>query len=252
MVGCNALVVQDFERLVDVCGYDPAGPVTSSLRTVSAALAYTRPTDGEVIILVIHQAVLIPSLHHNLLCPNQMRLNDVVVHEQPKFLTERPTDTTHAIVIPGDDETNQPPLTIPLDLKGLVSCFPTRLPTAEEYESCLRYELTSESPVFEPHDTTYAQQEAACIDYRGFVKVTGDDDHGSKRQRRLCGVASTNDDSNATFGSSWDDHFVPALLGTVRVSSVKTGSSAPGIDAATLARNWGKRKGQSKQPRNEA
>jgi hypothetical protein len=41
VVGRNALVVQDFERLVDVCGYDPAGPITSSLCTVSAALVYT-------------------------------------------------------------------------------------------------------------------------------------------------------------------------------------------------------------------
>jgi hypothetical protein len=89
----NALVVQKFEQLVDVCGYDPAGPIMSSLCTVSAALAYyTRPT------VVIHQTLFIPPLHHNLLCLNQMRLNDVVVHEQPKFLTERLTDTrTHAL-----------------------------------------------------------------------------------------------------------------------------------------------------------
>ncbi len=176
-----------------------------------------------------------PSLHHNLLCPNQMRLNDVVVHEHPKFLTEQPTDTTRAIVIPGNDETNLPLLTIPLDLKGLVSCFPMRLPTAEEYESCVRYELTSKSPIFDPHDPTYAQQEAACVDYHGFVKTTGGEADRRKTQRRLCIVASTDDD---LFGNSLNDPFTSSMLSTVRVSKIKTGSPAPGIDA-TLARNWG-------------
>ena len=131
VVGCNSLVVHDFDRPVDVCGFDPTGPVSKSLRTVSAAVAYTIPTTGEVVMLVIHQAVLIPSLSHNLLCPNQLRLNDVAISEQPKFLTDRPTDETHTIMIPGNDDDDLPPLTIPLDLKGLTSVFPTHKPTIQ-------------------------------------------------------------------------------------------------------------------------
>ena len=139
VVGKNALVFQDFDRPVDVCGYDPKGPVTKSLRTVSAALAYTNHSHGETVILVIHQAIYIPSLSHNLLCPNQLRLNDVAVDERPKCLTERPTEETHTIKHPGDAEDCLPPLTIHLDLKGLTSCFPTRKPTEEEFENCPRF-----------------------------------------------------------------------------------------------------------------
>ncbi len=140
-------------------------------------------------------------------------------------------------MIEGDDKTNFSPLTIPLDLKGLVSCFPKRLPTAEEYESCVCYELTSKSPVFDPHDPTYAQQEAACVDYCGSVKTTGDEVFRRDKQRRLCGVAMTDDD---LFGSSLNhDPFLSSLLtSTVRVSNIQIGSPAPGIDATTLARNW--------------
>jgi hypothetical protein len=81
VVGANALIFHDFEWPVDVCGYDPRGPVAKSLQTVSAALAYTKPSSGQVVILVIHQAIHAPFLSHILLCPNQLRLNDVTVDE---------------------------------------------------------------------------------------------------------------------------------------------------------------------------
>jgi hypothetical protein len=243
VVGRNALVVLDYDRLVDVCGYDPKGPVTRSLRTVTAALlAYTHPQSGEVVILVVHQAVLIPSLHHNLLCPNQMRLNDVVVSEQPKFLTENPTDTTHAIVIPGKEEENLPPLTIPLDLQGLTSCFPMRKPSAEEYESCSRYDLTSEEPIFDPRDPTYASQEAACLITMDSSSQQGTIEAGRRRKgkRRLCGVVSSNATSKPSRGDADEDaQFYHLLMDTVCVSSLRTNPVGPGINASKLAKNWG-------------
>ena len=208
---------------------------------MTAALAsYTHPISGEVVILVVHQAVLIPSLRHNLLCPNQMRLNDAVVSVTLKFLTENPTDTSHAIVIPGNEEEN-------LDLHGLTSysCFPTRKPTAIEYGSCSRYDLTSEEPIFDPRDPTYASQEAACIDHRGLVVTAGDDGSGHggrhrKGKQRLCGAVS----SNATSEPSRDDadedaQFYHLLKDTVCVSSLRTNPVGPGIDASKLAKNWG-------------
>lgn len=173
VVGRNALILHDFDRPVDVVGYDPQGQVASALRTVSAALAYTNPTSGETVILVVHQAIHMPRLSHNLLCPNQLRLNDVAVDERPKFLTEHPTENTHAIQVPAGDD-NHPALTIRLEMRGIVSCFATYKPTAEEYESLPRYELTYESPVFDPSDPSFAEQEAACVDYRGHIVATGD------------------------------------------------------------------------------
>ena len=68
---------------------------------VSAALAYDSPVNGEVIILVVHQAIHIPHLHHNLLSPMQLRLHDVIVNDTPRFLTSAPTDLTHTLAIPG-------------------------------------------------------------------------------------------------------------------------------------------------------
>jgi hypothetical protein len=62
----------------------------SPLRTVSAALAYDDSRTGEPVILVVHQAIYVPQMQHNLLSCMQLSLNDVTVNEVPKFLTENP------------------------------------------------------------------------------------------------------------------------------------------------------------------
>jgi hypothetical protein len=99
LLGNNALVIHDYNKLVNVVGYDPRGPVTCSLHTISGALAYDCPDSGETFILIVHQAIHNPKLEHNLLSPFQMRLNDVIVSNTPKFMTEMPTEKDHAIVI---------------------------------------------------------------------------------------------------------------------------------------------------------
>ena len=67
-VGKNALILQVFEgREVSVTGYDHGKSKTFDL--VCAAIGYTDPTSGRHRILIINQAVHIPHLENNLLCP---------------------------------------------------------------------------------------------------------------------------------------------------------------------------------------
>jgi hypothetical protein len=95
VLGCDALILLDYDRPVIVEGYDPSLG-TKTYATVSGALAYDDPVTGEVYHLVINQAIHIPHLDHHLLCPMQCQVNDVVVDNMPKFLTSDPTDHTHA------------------------------------------------------------------------------------------------------------------------------------------------------------
>ena len=67
-------------------------------------IAYDHPESGDTYMLVIHQAILIPQMENNLLCPLQMRDNDVRVNDKPKFMALIPTDNHHAIVINGSDQ----------------------------------------------------------------------------------------------------------------------------------------------------
>jgi hypothetical protein len=118
VVGMEVITFQDFELPVNVSGYDPKDPVAMDLKTVSAGMAYDVPGSGRVVILILHQAINLPHLPHNLLNPMQMRLNDVVVNETPNFQCANPTNLSHTITVKGDNMNDE--LIITLDLRGVV------------------------------------------------------------------------------------------------------------------------------------
>jgi hypothetical protein len=65
----EVITFQDFERPLYDSGYDLKGLVAISLKTVSAGMAYTVPGSGRVVIIIVHQAINLPHLSHNLLNP---------------------------------------------------------------------------------------------------------------------------------------------------------------------------------------
>jgi hypothetical protein len=109
-----------------VTGWDPEGE-TQSLRIVSAALGYTIPESGKTVLLIVHHRIFSTTLKHNLLSTIQLRLHDVIVNETPKFQCLKPTNLSHSISVRGDNVDDV--LVIPLDLHGVVSCFPTFKPS---------------------------------------------------------------------------------------------------------------------------
>ena len=68
------------------------------MKTVSEAHAHDNPTSGKTVIIVVHQAIHVPTNDCNLICPMQVRMNNVNVVYKPKFITEDPTDESHAIL----------------------------------------------------------------------------------------------------------------------------------------------------------
>ena len=134
----------DHERSVSIVGYDQSkGTLANNMKTVSGALAYDNPILGTTVIIVVHQAIHVPTMDCNLICPMQVRMHDVKLDDKPKFLTEDPTDESHAISC----EDNMGTLVnITLSLKGVTSYFPTRKPTKHEFENCPRIELTYLTP----------------------------------------------------------------------------------------------------------
>ena len=118
-----------------------------NMKTVSSALAYNNQATRKTTILVVHQAIHVPTMESNLLCPMQVWMNDVKVDETLKFLTENPTDITHAI---SRKDAYGIQVTIPLSLRGVTSYFLTRTPTKEEFNSCPQFDLTYEAPILGP------------------------------------------------------------------------------------------------------
>jgi hypothetical protein len=242
VLGRDELIVIDYNRPVSVEGYDWSLS-TNTYQTVSGVVAYDNPQTGEVIHLVINQAIHIPHLDHHLLCPMQCRVNDVTVGDLPKFLAPNPTDETHALTIPDDDDPTQT-VTLPLALRGATSLLNVRKTTEDEWlsETIARYHLTSEMQTWDPTTTFYVDQEAAMIDYHGDIIPAG---HPAVRGQSLVinELASlTNDTADVTD----DDNFHRILQSRAFISSVKTitGSGyvktrqTKPIDHQTLAARW--------------
>lgn len=225
-------------------GYDPSGPVNSNLRTISAALAYDDAVTGETIILVVNQAIYIPTISHNLLSTMQVRLNDVKIFDTPRFLTEHPNELTHTIVIPMAD--SDAPYVIPLSLKGVSSSFPTRKPTQEEFDTLPHILLTSDEPEYDPHDPAFAENEEALTKY---VSETGDRIGAAPISHRICAVSNK---SLATMTANVDDDGVRLSLHSIStvldedafplelsrsIQTVQVGSSGKQFDPEHLSRN---------------
>jgi hypothetical protein len=109
----------------------------------------------------------------------------VTVNDVPRFLTDKPTPLTHALVIPTDDFDD--PYVIPMSLHGVSLTFPTRRPTVEEYETLPHLVLTSEEPRYDPHEPALAWHEETLAKA---VLETGDR-IGALPPQRLCSVSKT-------------------------------------------------------------
>jgi hypothetical protein len=107
-------------------------------------MGYKIPQSGQTVLLIAHHSIFSPSLKHNMFSTMHMRLSDVIVNETPKCQSLSPAKLSHFISVRGDNVEDV--LVIPLELHGVVSCFPTFKPTQLEFETCDRYELTYESP----------------------------------------------------------------------------------------------------------
>ena len=112
--------------------------------------------------IVVHQAIHVPTMDCNLICPMQVWMNDVKLDDKTKFLTEDPTDELHAVSC---DDNMGTLIDITLAMKGVTSYFPTRKPA--NFENCPKIELTYMTPQWDPHSTTFQEQEEAIMDNKG-------------------------------------------------------------------------------------
>ena len=245
VVGANALILREHERRVSVTGYDHSRPKTYKI--VDAVVGHEDPETGEEYMLVINQAIYIPGLKHNLLCPMQLRMNDVSVNETPKFCLSDPTETDHAILVNRSQEDR---MIIPLSLEGVTSYFPTFKPSKEQYEAAeegidLLY-LTDGDLEWDPHDGRFAEQEAAMLDDNGQIQPKA---RTASRQIMRAHVQQErmfDDFANAladarvisTIRSSTNDRGREIADDAFSISAVSS-MAKPRISAETLAKRWG-------------
>ena len=139
-------------------------PMMEQVEIGDVAIAYDDPYSLRTFLLVMRNALLIPSMDHNLLPPFLVREASLFLDETPKFQSTDLTRNNHTIF---DEETG---MRIHLQLNGTFSYFPTRLLTLDERLNWDNYPvvyLTPDSDRWGPQATHYADAEAAMIDNCG-------------------------------------------------------------------------------------
>ena len=166
VIGRNALILSDSGQKANVTGFTEDLGKCMSVPIVTAALAYTDEYTGTTSIIIVHNALNIKNMENNLIPPFMIRLAGVEIDECPKFMCRNPTARNHSIYFKGDGW-DQVELQIPLQLHGTISYFQTRIPSQKELECCASYDMTPNSPTWNPHDQSYASQEHRMLNYRG-------------------------------------------------------------------------------------
>ena len=248
----TALCIHDFEEPVDVFGYSESIGRKQRCKIVSAVCAYDSPKDGKTHMLVMHQAILIPEMQHNLICPMQLRDNDVSVNDVPKYMVSNPTDNDHAIIIGKVKDGAEDALRIPLSLHGVASYFPMRKPTKEEWENtddAYIWEMTAESPTWNPSDTRFQEQEDAMVDYEG--KMKADQGWGAKRTVAALHSMPQQSQPSDDFGIALESTVIPDIWKDPERSerptakqkrtaaTITSGKKQKATSAKRLAKNWG-------------
>ena len=154
VVGSGAYILAHSGKTVDVSAYNPDYE-SMKIPVVDAALQYDNLFDGKTYILVIRNALYVPSMDNHLIPPFIMREAGIMVNDTPKIQLVDPDVTSHSINFAESD------LRIPLSLWGVFSYLPTIKPSAKMLNECEEVYMLTPSR-WNPHNHAYASNEKAC------------------------------------------------------------------------------------------
>ena len=229
--GANCYVVAKSNRTVDVTGFISDLGTVNEVSIASCAVAFDDPLTYTTVVIIFHQSLYFGDrLQNHLICPNQLRMNGVEVHECPRFLDTNRSAKSHSLYFYDGD------YTLPLMLDGVISYFPCRKPTEREMQDCSRLEATYESPSWEPYSSDFQRQEGA------YHKETRD----SFAAESALAFPTMSSVLASISTAACDDSFVYALSRTVNVSgdrmrfllSAKSSSRKGTVSPECLSSIW--------------
>ena len=168
VVGHQAFVYNRTGLHAHVNAFSEEAGGISKVPIVDAVIAYDCKYSGETYMLVIRNALHIPSMKHNLVPPFILREAGLTVNDTPKIQCKEPSIEDHSVY---DDETG---LRIQLQLDGIFSVFPTRALTKNEInhvEDYMYVDMTPNGQEWDPYDESYAINEASLVDHKGEMKL---------------------------------------------------------------------------------
>ena len=97
VAGKHSFIFESTGRTCDVSPFSKDLGMVSNVPIVDAAIAYEDVKTGEVVILLMRNALYIPSMSINLIPPFLMRCGGVIVRETAKIHCDNPTKLDHCI-----------------------------------------------------------------------------------------------------------------------------------------------------------
>ena len=166
VVGAQATVIQETGLFADVNAFSNEVSQLKRIPINDVVIAYDCPFRLQTYLLIIKNALHVPSMEHNLIPPFIMEEAGLEVDAKAKIHSKNLNVSNHSIF---DPETT---LRIPLNLRGIFSCFKSRSLTDDEIMNCKEYStiyLTPESSQWDPHSVHWAEAEEALLDADGEI-----------------------------------------------------------------------------------
>jgi len=161
VLGMGAIIVKNTGRKVSVRGFTDKIGKPIEVPVVDGILLYKCDISGEQHILIIRNALHVKSMKNHLIPPFVMRLAGVEVDECPKFLARSPSLNNHSLFFSSDD------IRIPLALYGKTPYVLVRTPSSFDSETLPTLDLTPATPLWDPHNPIFQEQEDAMVSYNG-------------------------------------------------------------------------------------
>ena len=118
VVGRNTYIFRYTGKTASVSAFSPDyDPLKTKI--VDAAVLYQCPYSGNASLLVIMNALYVPSMNNNLISPFTLRLAGIDARDTPKIQLAAPGEEDHALTIENT-------LRIPFQLYGIFSYFRVR------------------------------------------------------------------------------------------------------------------------------
>ena len=147
--GNQAFVFSNSGQYANMQAFAVKVQALSEVPIVDAVIAYYCPHSGDTYLLVVRNALCVPSMDNNLVPPFILREDGLILNYNPKIHCEDPSVEYHSLL---DQETG---LRIHFTLSGTFLVFETRSITNEEIEIVENYPtlfLTPDSKNLDPYN----------------------------------------------------------------------------------------------------
>ena len=152
VVGKHSTIIARTGKSCEVQAFSEECQSLKEIEIVDAAIAYDCATTSKTFILIMKNALHVPTMERSLIPPFIMREAGLQVYDVPSIRCEELSDECHCII---DEDIG---LRIPLCLRGIFSCFNSRKLTTNEVEGCDKLDivlLTPDGRTWDPYDEAY-------------------------------------------------------------------------------------------------